>query len=162
MSRPQPQQANEPKIETHGPITVAGIARTYPCDAPNDIPAQWQEFGPHMASLAGGRCGAFGVCTGVIGERPTYEYLAGVAVEEGTKLPEGFSTVTIPARSYAVFTHRGSATRIPDTVGKAFREDLPRMGLTPAGEPGLIEVYDERFDARTGRGEVDLWIPVGE
>jgi uncharacterized protein len=35
-----------------------------------------------------------------------------------------------------------------------------RIIHTPDGEPGLIEVYDARFDPRTGSGEVDLWIPV--
>ncbi len=26
--------------------------------------------------------------------------------------------------------------------------------------PGLIELYDERFDPQTLSGEVELWIPV--
>lgn len=160
MSRANPKQADEPRVEIHGPIAVAGFARTYACDGANDIPAQWQKLAPHMAALAGTNCGAYGVCSGPIGNNESYQYLAGVAVGDVAKLPEGFATVTIPARRYAVFTHSGSVMNISDTAQRAFREDLPRAGLVPEGEPGLIEVYDGRFDARTGSGEVDLWIPV--
>jgi AraC family transcriptional regulator len=162
MSKPQPKASDTPRVERKGPITVAGIARTYPCDGPNDIPAQWQALGPRMAALADAECTGYGVCTAVSGNAESYQYLAGVRVT-GTKwLPEGFTSQIIPARSYAVFTHRGNATRIPAAVQAIFHDDLPRMGLKPDGEPGLIEVYDERFDPSTGSGEIEFWIPIRE
>jgi AraC family transcriptional regulator len=160
MGKPQPKNPAAPRIERKGPITVAGIARTYAYDAPNEIPAQWQALGPQMASLGGADCAGYGVCTGVTGNAGSYEYLAGVGVAGTKALPRGFTSQVIPGRDYAVFTHRGSATGIPETVQSIFRNELPRAGLKPDGEPGLIEVYDARFDPRTGSGEVDLWIPV--
>lgn len=159
MSKPQPKLDVAPRVERKGPVTVAGIARTYACDGPNEIPSQWQALAPHMAELAAD-CTGYGVCTGVTGNVESYEYLAGVGVSGARDLPDGFATQLIPERDYAVFTHRGSAAGIPATVQTIFREALPAMGLTPDGEPGLIEVYDERFDPRSGSGEVELWVSV--
>lgn len=162
MSKPQMKTSNAPRVERKGPISVAGIARTYPCEGPNDIPAQWQALGPHMTTLADAGCTGYGVCIGVTGNAESYQYLAGVGVTGAKALPEGFVSQIIPARSYAVFTHRGNAADIPAAVQAIFRDELPRMGLKPDGEPGLVEVYDERFDARTGSGEIEFWIAVGE
>jgi AraC family transcriptional regulator len=162
MSKPQLKTSNAPRVEHKGPVTVAGIARTYPCDGPNDIPAQWQALGPHMVALAGTGCTGYGVCTGVTGNAESYQYLAGVGVTGAKALPEGFVSQIIPARDYAVFTHRGRAMDIPATVQSIFRDELPRAGLMPEGEPGLIEVYDARFDPRTGSGEIEFWISVRE
>ena len=102
--------------------------------------------------------GAYGVGSGMIENRESYQYLAGVAVQDTADLPEGFTSVVIPERSYAVFTHRGSAQDTPRTMRAILSEHLPSMGLTPAGD--MVESYDERFDPQTGRGEIEIWIPV--
>jgi AraC family transcriptional regulator len=96
----------------------------------------------------------------MLGEGKSYQYLAGVAVNDTKDLPEGFSTVVIPERTYAVFTHQGRAADTPRTMRAILGEHLPRMGLKPQGEPGMVESYDERFDPRTGRGEIEIWIAV--
>lgn len=36
---------------------------------------------------------------------------------------------------------------------------MPESGLEAANAPDF-ERYDERFDAESGSGEVELWIPV--
>jgi AraC family transcriptional regulator len=161
MSRPRPKVSDTPRIETRGPITVAGIARTYRCDGPNDIPAQWQQFGPHIGSVPSQKGDtAYGVGSGMLGDGKSYQYLAGVAVEDTKRLPAGFSTVVIPERTYAVFTHRGHAADTSRTMRAILGDYLPGMGLKPEGEPGMIESYDERFDPRTGSGEIEIWIAV--
>ena len=159
MTAKQTQTADAPRVETRGPITVAGFAQTYRCDGPNDIPAQWRKLGPYIGRVPAqvGR-GAYGVGSGMIENRESYQYLAGVAVQDTADLPEGFTSVVIPERSYAVFTHRGSAQDTPRTMRAILSEHLPSMGLTPAGD--MVESYDERFDPQTGRGEIEIWIPV--
>jgi AraC family transcriptional regulator len=148
-----------PRVETRGPITVAGIARTYRCDGPNDIPAQWQKLGPHIGRVPKQMgSAAYGVGSGMIGNRESYQYLAGVAVTDTVALPEGFTSVVIPERTYAVFIHRGRAQDTPQSMGAILSEHLPRLGLKPDGD--MIESYDERFDPVSGRGEIEIWILV--
>ena len=148
-----------PRVEKRGPIQVAGVARTYRCDGPNDIPAQWQKLAPFIGRVPGQEGNvAYGVGSGMVGNNESYQYLAGVAVSDTKALPEGFTSTVIPARTYAVFTHRGQAQDTPRSMGAILSEHLPRMGLTPSGD--MIESYDERFDPATGRGEIEIWIPV--
>ena len=66
----------------------------------------------------------------------------------------------IPAGTYAVFTHRGHISDLPKMVYTAWNKGLPDAGLEPTMAPDF-EVYDERFDPKTGRGVVELWLPVG-
>ena len=148
-----------PRVEMRGPITVAGIARTYRCDGPNDIPGQWQALAPFIGRVpAQTGNAAYGVGSGMIGNNESYQYLAGVAVRDTVTLPEGFSAVVIPERTYAVFTHRGRAQDTPQSMGAILSEHLPRLGLKPDGD--MVESYDERFDPIAGSGEIEIWIPV--
>ena len=161
MSKQQTATLDAPRVETRGPLTVAGFAQTYRCDGPNDIPALWQRLAPFIGNVPGEvGCGGYGVASGMISGKDSYQYLAGVAVKDASGLPGGFTAVEVPERRYAIFVHRGHAAALPDTTRAILSEHLPRMGLKPAGEPGLIETYDERFDPRTGSGEIELWIPV--
>jgi AraC family transcriptional regulator len=148
-----------PRVEKRGPIQVAGVARTYRCDGPNDIPGQWQKLAPFIGHLPAQKGNvAYGVGSGMIGSNETYQYLAGVAVSDTKALPDGFTSLVIPERTYAVFTHRGRAQDTPQSMGTILSEHLPRMGLKSAGD--MVESYDERFDPATGSGEIDIWIPV--
>lgn len=159
MNLQQSTTLDTPRIETRGPLTIAGLAETYRCDAPNDIPAQWQRLAPFIGKVPGEvGCGAYGVASGLIGNNKSYQYLAGVAVNEAAKLPEGFTSVVIPERTYAVFTHRGSAQDTPRSMQAILGEHLPRLGLKPDGD--MVESYDQRFDPRTGSGEIEIWIPI--
>lgn len=154
-----PSMLSEPRVEMRGPIQVAGIARTYRCDGPNDIPGQWQKLAPFIGRVPAQQGHiAYGVGTGMVGNSESYQYLAGVAVNDTAKLPEGFTSVMIPERTYAVFTHRGGAQDTPRSMGAILSEHLPRMGLKPADD--MIESYDERFDPATASGEIEIWIPV--
>jgi AraC family transcriptional regulator len=153
------QTLEAPRIETRGPITVAGIAQTYRCDGPNDIPGQWRRLMPFIGKVPGEvGAGAYGVGSGMIGDGASYQYLAGIPVRDTAALPDDFSTAVIPKRTSAVFTHRGRAEDTPQSMEAILGEHLPRMGLKPEGD--MVEAYDERFDPRTGSGEIEIWIPV--
>ena len=67
--------------------------------------------------------------------------------------------VAIPAGRYAVFTHRGHISDIRRTWYTIWNKALPDAGLTARQAPDF-ELYDRRFDPETGRGEVEIWVPV--
>ena len=72
---------------------------------------------------------------------------------------QGMDFVDIPASRYAVFTHSGHISDFPKTVYTIWNKYLPDAGLEPAGTPDF-ELYDRRFDPDTGRGDVEIWIPI--
>ena len=55
--------------------------------------------------------------------------------------------------------HDGHISDISKTIYTIWNKALSDEGLEPAETPDF-ELYDQRFDAATGRGTVEIWIPV--
>ena len=53
----------------------------------------------------------------------------------------------------------GNVVRCGLFGASTYHKALPDAGLTPAKTPDF-ELYDQRFDARTGNGTVEIWIPL--
>lgn len=104
---------------------------------------------------------------GVIYGRPAAErshlhelqYLAGVAVDSIREIPEGMVTRTIPAGTFALFTHRGPIKNIGDTVAAIYRGWLPQSAYQHA-QIGDVELYDRRFRMNEDDSEMEYWISV--
>jgi AraC family transcriptional regulator len=69
--------------------------------------------------------------------------------------------ITVPDRTYAVFTHTGHIARLPDTVKQVWGAWLPASRYRHVASPDF-ELYDERWDPTTGEGEIDIWVPIAE
>jgi AraC family transcriptional regulator len=148
----------EPRIEQGRSMLIAGPSEYYSFDNRWKIPEQWQRFGPMIGTIPGEIAGtSFGVVSHAQGG---FRYMTGVEVSGAPTLPAGVEQLAVPARRYAVFTHRGPLSRFPETLDFVWREWLPASGYRVDGEPGMIEVYDERFDPVAGAGEIDLWLPL--
>ena len=65
----------------------------------------------------------------------------------------------LPAREYAVFTHRDHVSTIDTTIDKIWNEWVPQAGLKVASAP-CFERYGEEFDPQTGMGGMEIWIPL--
>ena len=87
------------------------------------------------------------------------DYLTGVEVKDFAAVPAEFSRLQIPAQRYAVFTHKDHISAIRRTWFSIWNKGLPDAGLEATGGPEF-ERYDERFDGRSGTGEVEIWIPI--
>jgi predicted transcriptional regulator YdeE len=87
------------------------------------------------------------------------EYLVGVEVASVDALPAELGRMRVPAVRYAVFTHAGPVETIRTTWNAALNEWLPSSGFRSAQTPDF-ERYDERFDAATGSGIVEIWVGV--
>ena len=159
MSNASSIALDAPRFESAAEFLVAGIAARYSMGGDPGIPQQWQQFAPHIGQVPG----QVGMNTyGVMSEFDDggkYSYLAGVEVQQADHLPAQLQTVRIPARRYAVFTHRGHVTTISTTFGAIYRQWLPQSGFRAADAPSF-ERYDQRFNPMTGMGEVECWLPL--
>lgn len=151
----------EPCIIDGKPMLIAGIAARYH-GSNAGIPEQWQRFAPQIGRIPGqvGRA-TYGVVFDSLGNEVSFGYLAGVEVSAVRDLPQGFGHLELPARRYAVFTHRGHVSALPQTMHAIMADWLPNSGhqhVTDGAD--FFERYGEEFDPRTGTGGVELWIPI--
>lgn len=147
------------RFENGREILVGGINQTYTFETRVAIPKQWDRFAPHIGKLPGQTGSyAYGVCWNYQPGRG-FDYLTGVAVTSADALPPDFSSVRLQASRYAVFTHDGHVSNLIKTVETIWAKWLPESGLHPLNAPSF-ERYSEAFDPHTGRGGIEVWIPI--
>jgi AraC family transcriptional regulator len=148
-----------PRFETRNTFFVAGLGERYTCETSAAIPAQWQRFLPSFGHIPG-QMGhvAYGVRAN-FDDQGNFEYLCGVEVPDFSRLSTETSRLRIPEQRYAVFTHRDHISTIRRTWNTVWSEWLPKSGHEHLDAPDF-ERYGENFDARTGTGDIELWIPL--
>ncbi|MBW8858504.1 MAG: AraC family transcriptional regulator, partial [Caulobacter sp.] len=124
---------------------------------------QWRRLVPHLGHIPHQVRGELADVTyGVIAnsdDHGNFDYLAGVEVTDFSDLPEGFATLRIPARSYAVFRHGEHISTIRTTMRAIWAAWLPASAYEAADAP-MFERYGPEFDPRTGEGGLEIWLPV--
>ncbi len=162
MSETQSIPVAEPTIREHGPFFMAGIREFRRFEERAGIPAQWQRFTPHIGQTPGqiGR-DAYGVCFVPSSDEEGFDYMTAVAVRSLDDLPEDLSGVRIPRRRYAIFKHSGHVANIGATCAAIYGEWQPKASVeVEKGPLMMIEHYDESFDPATGRGGIEIWVPL--
>ena len=145
-----------PAMRYRDAFRVIGLSTKCTFENTSAIPGLWQSFNDIEEDVKDAVAdAAYGVCCDAE-ETGRFRYLAGVEARE-TK--DGMDHVDVPASRYAVFEHTGHVSDLPKTVYTIWNKTLPDLGLTPAKTPDF-ERYDNRFDPETGRGTVEVWIPV--
>lgn len=159
MTEAMKMELEEPRREHSGQLLIAGLRARYSNETIAGIPMQWQRFGPYIGNISRrvGRM-AYGVCCD-FDETGHYDYVCGVAVSGVSELPPELSSVRIPAQNYLVFRHHGHISGIPMTWRMIMEQWLPASGHRIADTPNF-ERYSEDFDAGTGLGGVEIWIPI--
>jgi AraC family transcriptional regulator len=149
----------EPRFESRPAFLVAGLSVRYDYETcGGGIPAQWQRFTPYLGNVPGQVGGvAYGVRYN--SDDSGLDYLCGVEVGEFSQLPSELSRVRVPANRYAVFVHGGHVSEIRSTWYTIWNQWLPKSGHSLADAPDF-ERYGEDFDGRTGRGTVEIWVPL--
>lgn len=145
-----------PRMETAGPMRIAGICQRYSGDVAG-IPSQWQKFGPWIGTTPG-QVGftTYGLC---VGTDESMDYICGVEVVDGAVIPAELSEFRLPQQKYAVFTHRGHISGIGATWSSIFNGGLQASALKMK-RAAQFERYGVEFDGVTGMGDVEIWIPV--
>jgi predicted transcriptional regulator YdeE len=148
-----------PRFENSRELSIAGLNENYTFESRRNIPEQWKRFVPHLGKIAGqtGRQ-SYGVSWNYKPERG-FDYLCGVEVTATDRLPAGFSCVRLPQQRYAVFEHRDHVSSIGQTIDAIWTKWAPDCGLKMADSP-CFERYTEAFNPVTGRGGMEIWIPI--
>jgi AraC family transcriptional regulator len=137
---------------------IAGVRARYRMDNNQGIPAQWAAFDALCPSIPAVHGEVFyGVCSDH-GDG-SFDYLAGVEVANTAALPPGVDTVTLVAGDYAVFEHRGHIADFQKTIHAIWTQQVPQRQIRLAQAPNF-ELYDARFDPKTGLGTVEIWLPL--
>lgn len=123
------------------------------------IPALWgrfMEFYPRIKDKLDPA--PWGVMS-VPDDEGAFDYACAVVVPPMSELPRGVSRMCVGAHRYAVFTHAGHVSLIRATYEEIWNRALTASGWTLANRP-VLESHRAGFDARTGEGGLDIWIPV--
>jgi AraC family transcriptional regulator len=147
------------RFETGHELLVAGSNNTYDAESRSNIPAQWSRFAAHIGKVPD-QIGTttYGVCWNF---KPNcvFDYLSGVQIADAAKLPPNFTSISLPAGRYAVVTHDGHVSSLPQTIEKIWTRWIPDSALKTAKAP-CFERYTEKFDPKSGSGPVEIWIPL--
>lgn len=160
--KPSPTISPARLIKTNT-MLFAGQRKYFRFDDRAGIPNIWQSFAPMISTIpdevAGG---AYGLNLAPADETDDsgFDYFAAVQVKSLDELPEGLSGSRIVGREWAVFAHAGHVSSIGATCGAA-GDWLAQSGRAPKSGPmQMIEFYGPQFDARTGLGGCEVWVPV--
>ncbi|MEA2742367.1 MAG: AraC family transcriptional regulator [Acetobacteraceae bacterium] len=149
---------SEPRMEAGRALLIAGLGQRYAFDNLGGLPALWQCFQEHLGHVPGQVGGiAYGVCYNT--DETGFDYIAGVEVADFASVPKEFASLRVTEQRYAVFTHTEHVSTVKATFMAIFNNWLPNSGFRSA-DAAVFERYDERFDARTGMGGFEIWVPV--
>lgn len=146
-----------PEMKQRDAMRIVGVSAQCSFDDNSPIPGLWQQFNAREDEVVDQPGPAYGVCCDAT-ENGRFRYVAGMEMADGS-VPTGMDSVNLPAGRYAVFRHEGHITDLPKTVYTMWNKGLPESGLELRSAPDF-ELYDHRFDVTTGRGVVELWVPV--
>lgn len=158
--RAQTLELGDIRYETGRRLRLAGLVGHFSMSNRGEIPALWGRFVPHIGSTPGqiGGMVTYGVCLNS-NDNCEFDYMAGIEVSAEASLPPELTAIEIPAHRYAVFTHADAVDSIPTTIDKVWSQWVPDCGLEIAKSP-CFERYTEDFDPLTGRGGIEIWVPL--
>lgn len=152
------------RITNKESFSVLGFSRNFHYENANqEIPAFWQE---HYASGRGQHvCGMFGINIDPKMGNESFEYLIADLYNPAKDIPDGFTVMTIPAFTWAVFPCRGA---LPDSMQdvntKIFSEWLPALQDYEFAEGYCIEMYDMLDKYPKGTADenyyTEIWLPI--
>ena len=153
-----------PELRALPGLLVAGPARMFDEATKSEIPQLWSAligalpFKGQEPSWA-----TYGVVSSVDRGEGCFRYMAAVGVEAGCEPPAGFTTMEIPAATYAVFriTLNGSALhpQVKQAMAAIWGQMIPASGLKVVDGPDF-ELYDGRFDPQKAGSVIDFHVPV--
>jgi len=152
-------KALDARFEKGRLLLISGMGSRYNCESTVGIAAQWQKFVPHIGHISGQVGGnAYGVMCN-FDEDGNFDYICGVEVKDFSHVSSDWTGVRVPAQDYAVFTHRDHISTIRSTWTTIWSKWLPDSGREVEDAPNF-ELYGEDFDSATGRGLVEIWLPL--
>lgn len=152
---------SEPRLVDGDAMVIVGLKRRYDDETSTQMPSQWQAFQAHIGNIDNQMGNvAFGVLCNS-DDDGNIDYITGVEVSQHPEATKELDGLRIPAQTYAVFPHEGHVAEIGRTWKAIFADWLPQTDHRPVDAP-QVERYGEGFDAETGIGDIEIWIPVAK
>ena len=148
------------RFETGRPMLLAGLRRWYAfSEGPSQIPLDWKDFVARLPlpGQVGGR--TYGATCQMDPEGQRFEYICAAEVETFDGLSEDLGRLQVPEAYYAVFVHDAPVWKIRDTI-VASQAWLETNGEWKAAGGPDFERYGPSYDAATGLGDTEIWLPV--
>ena len=143
------------RFETGNAMLLGGLRRLHAFQH-GEFGGQWRDFsalGPLPGQLGEH---AYGVICGATATQ--CEYMCAVEVAALEVLPPGLGRMRIAPQTYAVFRHPGHVDALPHPrQAPQGRQALAHLGH--AHKPDF-ERYGDKFDPKSGCGEVEVWLAV--
>ncbi len=157
--RAQALGLGRPRFEDLPERSIAGVNATYTFESRPTIPQQWECFVPRLSDIPGQVDSAtYGVCWNYRAGAG-FDYLTGVEVADADNLPGDFTCIRLPAQRYAVFPFHDHVSTIPAAMEAIWTQWAPESGLGIADAP-CFERYSRQFNPQTGKGGIEIWIPL--
>lgn len=155
-----------PKIVSRPSEYVIGMGHSFGENNQSEIKSLWQVFNERQAMVPNVKGPyALGVCCtshpriNKKNRRDSFIYLASRPVNSLDEIPDEMIGFEIPAGQYAVFTHTGNVNNLRHTVNYIWGTWLPKCSYEYVHGPD-IELYNSRFNAKTGEGQIEIYVPV--
>jgi AraC family transcriptional regulator len=149
-----------PRFADASAMLLVGVRRVHQfADVGRDIVTQWSEFAAATAAFTTAADVNYGVIGGVDMEAKWMDYLCGVEVPSLESAPPSLDRMRVPAGHYAVFEHPGHVSSLRETWGVAMHW-LATNGEWRDAHTPPFERFDARYDAATGSGGCEIWLPV--
>lgn len=150
-----------PRLAMEQSMIIAGLSESYLFGNPMDLAGQWNQFMPYIDRISRQKSDvAYGLCFD-LEDGKGIEYVCGIEVSGIEVLPDQLVYKQLPASRYAVFPHYGHVSSIRQTIDSIRKKWLPESSYwVPDDADYFFERYGEQFDAQTGTGDIEIWIPV--
>ena len=153
-----------PAVEDRPAQRIAGLSSHFTFKNMDTIPHLWQRFGeylPEIAKVVGGPPIAFGISGPMPEGSEGFDYFAGAPLPKGREALPGLIEMTLPAGTYAKFTHEGHISGIRGTCGAVYETGLPALGREADTRWfTFAEYYGPDFEPATGLGTVEIWVKL--
>jgi AraC family transcriptional regulator len=131
-----------------------GLVRRYTRDTRADIPAQWRAFAQAGGPFKGP---VYGISFNADPAKGTFDYLTGEECSQGATDPKlGVVGIEGP---YACLASKAHISAMPDLFDSVYRDGLQDRSVSVRPGPA-VEYYPATFDAKTGLGGFEIWVPV--
>jgi len=159
MTMGRPASLAPPALRVLEDRTFASLNARFSLAGMRDIPALWRRFMEFYPRIQEKLDPAPWAVVSAPDDHGVFDYACAVVVPPKSPLPRGLDRTCVGAHRYAVFTHANHVSLIRGTYEEIWNSALASSGWTLADRP-VLESHRTGFDARTGEGGLEIWVPV--
>ncbi len=155
----QKNEMPKPKIKKLRPLILVGYAdKLYTSDT-KKASLIWGTFFNKMGQIKHIISGPeFWGASYDIKANQSFMYMAAKEVSKVEELPNGFTSLSIPEKTYAIFKHKGLMKEFNKTYRKVINEWLPQSEYIQDGN--ILELYNEEFKMNSKDSVMYIYVPV--